>query len=73
MLLIDIVKRCRKCGIMLQIKSEESAIEKTRKTIIERNNKYHNGRLEVDDILRETTKKNRTRIFNLKRKLVEDK
>jgi hypothetical protein len=73
MLLTDIVKRCKTCNIVRQIKMEKGQIEKTRKDILERNNKYHNGRLEVDEILGYATEKNRARIFRLKRKLVKNK
>lgn len=71
-LFVDIVNRCKRCVIIMQIKAEKESIEKTRQNIVDRSHKYHNGRLEVDNILDGATKDSRARIFRLKRKLLEN-
>lgn len=72
MLLKTIIKRSKSCVIKYQIKNEERLIERTRQEVIDRSHKYHNGRLNVEKILENITKKSRTKIFKLKRKLVDN-
>ena len=44
-----------------------------RSSIISRNLKYHNGRLEVDSVYETETEKFREKIFTLKRKIIDKK
>lgn len=68
-----ILRRLEICFLIVKIKSRYRAIENSREELIERNQTHHNGRMEVDDMLKHITKEKKKEIFNLKRRIVEKK
>lgn len=73
MLLTNILKQGRICLLKSQIRKEKRGINSMRSHIIYRNNKFHGGRLEVDEILENSTEKERLKIYGLKRKIVSNR
>ena len=68
-----ICRRLEVCILTVKIRNRYRAIENIRENLIERNHKHHNGRMEVDDMLKDMTKEKKEEIFNLKRKIIEKK
>lgn len=68
-----IIKRCQVCVLKHRIKYIKWKMSDIRSSIISRNLKYHNGRLEVDSVYETETEKFREKIFTLKRKIIDKK
>lgn len=73
MLLTNILKQGKLCLLKSQIRRQRRNIEGMRTHIIYRNNKFHGGKLEVDEILESTTEEQRLKIYSLKRQIVKNK
>ncbi len=71
MLLNDLTKRCEICYLSFKIRRHKRNIESIRKDLVGRNVKYHNGRLEVDDMMDIACKQDRVEIYNLKKEIVK--
>jgi hypothetical protein len=64
-------KKLKLLVLLLKIKSEHKKINNIHDQLIHRNNYYHNGRLEIDDLLQEEGKNCFKRINKLKRQIVK--
>ena len=74
MLLIDtVIKKCKVCLLIRKIKRRKKSVKSRRLDLMERNQKYHNGRLEIDDILEKEIRKDKKVIYNLKREIVKER
>jgi hypothetical protein len=73
MLLTNILKQGKLCLLKSQIRRQERSINSVRNHIVTRNNKFHGGRLEVDEILVSTTEEERLKIYSLKRQIVKNR
>jgi hypothetical protein len=64
-------KKLKLLILLLKIKSEHKKINNIRHELVRRSNIYHNGRLEVDDLIQEESKNCFKRIGKLKRQIVK--
>lgn len=72
MILVDTIKtKCEICSLNRKIKRKKRQIKVFRQNLVERNNRYHSGRLEIDNAVEEEIRKTRTQIYRLKREIVK--
>jgi hypothetical protein len=72
MILVDVIKtKCEICSLIREIKRKKRQVKIFRQNLMERNNRYHDGRLEIDDAVEEEIRKARVQIYRLKREIVK--
>jgi hypothetical protein len=74
MLLIStVLKKCKICLLTREIRKYKKKENTYRYVLMERSQKYHNGRLEIDSLLENEINKGKATIFRLKRGIVKEK
>ena len=63
--------KCKFCLLRRKIKSLMMEIDHERLVLNERSNLYHNGRLNIDSLIEEYSKRRMVKIYQIKRELVK--
>ena len=68
---MDILLKYKFCLLKRKIGSLMKEIAYERTLLLQRSNRYHDGRLNVDNLMEEYSKLRMTKIFQIKRELVK--